>query len=102
MKVCAIIPTYNNAATLPAVVDDVRSFVSDIIVVNDGSTDGTGDFLRTLGDTLTVVSYPKNRGKGYALRQGFKAALQNGFDTAVTLDSDGQHRASDIPTLLDC
>ncbi|MBP5241451.1 MAG: glycosyltransferase, partial [Bacteroidales bacterium] len=47
MKVCAIIPTYNNAATLPAVVGDVRSFVSDIIVVNDGSTDGTGDFLRT-------------------------------------------------------
>ncbi|MBR4199064.1 MAG: glycosyltransferase family 2 protein [Bacteroidales bacterium] len=102
MKVCAIIPTYNNAATLPAVVDDVRSFVSDIIVINDGSTDGTGDFLRTLGDTVTVVSYLKNRGKGYALRQGFKAALQKGFDTAVTLDSDGQHRASDIPILLDC
>lgn len=102
MRACAIIPTYNNLATLPSVIGDVAAIIPDIIVVNDGSTDDTSEYLTTVSDKVTVVSYPKNRGKGYALRHGFKAALQKGFDTAVTLDSDGQHLASDIPTMLDC
>ncbi len=100
MKVCAIIPTYNNAATLPAVVNQVLAVVPDVIVVNDGSTDNTALLLSAFDVRITVVSYPKNRGKGYALRRGFAEAKRLGFDTAVTLDSDGQHLASDISALL--
>ena len=102
MRVCAIIPTFNNLATLPAVIDGVRAQIEDVIVVNDGSTDGTADYLGTLSDGVAVVSYLPNRGKGYALRQGFAKARRMGFDAAVTIDSDGQHRASDIPALIAC
>jgi len=101
MRVCAIIPTYNNSATLSAVVADVLAVLPDIFVVNDGSTDDTAQILQSFGERISVVTYPKNRGKGYALRRGFEAARSKGFDAAVTLDSDGQHLASDIPVLLD-
>ncbi len=102
MKVCAIIPTYNNATTLPTVINAVLVVLPDVIVVNDGSTDQTAKLLSSFDGRITIVSYAKNRGKGYALRRGFAEALRRGFDTAVTLDSDGQHLASDISQLLDC
>lgn len=101
MNFCVIIPTYNNSGTLAKVLDDVLQVAQNVIVVNDGSTDGTSDILNTFSGKITVVSYSKNRGKGYALAQGFKEARKSGFDVAVTLDSDGQHKASDIPVLLE-
>lgn len=99
-KVCVLIPTYNNAATLSKVISDVARYTSNIIVVNDGSTDATASILSGLSVTR-VVSYEKNRGKGYALRTGFQEALQLGFDYAITIDSDGQHYADDLPVFLD-
>ncbi|MCM1066624.1 MAG: glycosyltransferase [Muribaculaceae bacterium] len=99
-KVCVVVPTFNNAATLGRVVSDVLEWCHDVIVVNDGSTDGTADILASFGKAIDVVSYPANAGKGHALRSGFRRALERGFDYAITIDSDGQHYADDIPVFV--
>jgi glycosyltransferase involved in cell wall biosynthesis len=97
---CIIIPTYNNSQTLKSVIEDVRQYISDIIVVNDGATDSTKDILAEMTD-LIVIAYMPNRGKGFAIRKGFKQALKMGFRYAITLDSDGQHKGNDIPVFLE-
>jgi glycosyltransferase involved in cell wall biosynthesis len=97
---CILIPTYNNEKTLKSVIDAVLLYCSDIIVVNDGSTDGTTEILNAYIDTITVLSYPKNKGKGYALKTGLREARQKGFRYVLTLDSDGQHYAEDIPNFV--
>ena len=99
-KVCTIMPTYNNAGTLRDVVERVLNFCNDVIVVNDGCTDKSTEILASFGDRITVVDYGRNRGKGYALKQGFKKAKQKGFDYALTIDSDGQHFSEDIPLFV--
>jgi glycosyltransferase involved in cell wall biosynthesis len=96
---CVIIPTYNNAKTLRAVIEDVVQYVEDVIVVNDGSTDYTNDVLGSLND-ISVTGYSTNKGKGYALKRGFRFALEKGFRYAITIDSDGQHHGSDIGAFL--
>lgn len=95
-KICVLVPTYNNAGTVGSVVSDILEYSTDVIVVNDGSTDGTSAILRGFGDAITVVEYANNRGKGYALKAGFKRAIELGYEYAITIDSDGQHYASDI------
>ena len=100
LKVCTVMPTYNNAGTLRDVVEKVLSFCNDVIVVNDGCTDNSAEILVSFGDRITVVDYGKNRGKGYALKQGFKKAKALGFDYALTIDSDGQHFPEDIPLFV--
>mgnify|MGYP002522693949 FL=1 len=93
-------PTYNNAGTLRDVVERTLQFRPDVIVVNDGCTDTSSEILASFGDKITVVDYGKNRGKGYALKQGFKKAKELGFDYAITIDSDGQHFPEDIPLFI--
>ena len=88
-----MIPTYNNEKTLSSVIDRSLSECADVIVVNDGSTDGTMSILSGYGERIDVVSYHRNRGKGYALKKGLKHAKARGFRYAITLDSDGQHSA---------
>jgi glycosyltransferase involved in cell wall biosynthesis len=100
LNCCAIIPSYNNGGTLKAVIDEVRKYIGHIIVVNDGSTDHTPEILNERGG-ISIIEYKRNMGKGYAMRKGFKQALNMGFRYAITLDSDGQHLASDIPLFLD-
>lgn len=100
-RLCVIIPTYNNAGTVRQVIDDVLKYCPQIIVVNDGSTDGTSDILKTLPSTVTVVKYERNRGKGHALVAGFRKAMKMGFTHAITIDADGQHFADDIPRLIE-
>ncbi len=99
-KCCVLIPTYNNAGTLQAVLDDVLKYTSDIVVVNDGSKDNTAEILSRYKE-ITVVTQPENGGKGFALRTGFKKAIEQGYEYAITIDSDGQHFASDLPVFLD-
>lgn len=98
---CVIIPTYNNIKTLKRVIDGVLTQVDekDIIIVNDGSTDGTSKVLKAF-EGINLIEFPKNIGKGYALRQGFKKAIALGYTHAITIDSDGQHFPEDIPILL--
>ena len=100
LNVCVIIPTYNNAATLANVIEDVSQFSNHIIVVNDGSTDSTADIVSNY-PLVQFISYPKNVGKGWALRQSFKYASQKGYKYAITIDSDGQHFAKDIPAFIE-
>lgn len=99
-KVCVVVPTYNNAGTIVAVLKDVLAYTSQVIVVNDGSTDRTLELLRQFPE-IRIVTYTGNQGKGYALRRGFKEALACGYDYAITIDSDGQHYADDLPRFLE-
>ncbi len=100
MNWCVVIPTYNNEKTLEKVIRDVLAVTGHVIVVNDGSTDSTSGILEKF-PAIQVISYSPNRGKGYALRKGFELAADSDFQYAITLDSDGQHHASDIGLLLD-
>jgi glycosyltransferase involved in cell wall biosynthesis len=100
LKCCVIIPTYNNGNTLEQVIRDVLEYSRDVIVVNDGATDQTAEILARFG-FLRVISIPKNKGKGYALRLGFHYAYKQGFRYAITIDSDGQHYPEDLPKFLD-
>lgn len=98
-KICVIVPTYNNHKTLKRVLDSVLLYTPNIIVVNDGSTDETSRILEDYPQ-LAQIHFPKNSGKGMALRKGFKEAIRLGYDYAITIDSDGQHFASDIPSFI--
>ena len=100
MNVCVIIPTYNNHKTLQRVLDGVLKLTSNVIVVNDGSTDTTSQILDDY-KTITLITVAKNQGKGNALKEGFRKAKSLGFDYAITIDSDGQHFPDDISIFLD-
>ena len=95
-----VIPTYNNAGTIAQVIADVKEYASDIVVVNDGSTDQTAEILQGI-EGIRVLDYAANKGKGYALKLGLKKAHEWGYRYAITIDSDGQHYADDIPTFVD-
>ncbi|MNX23790.1 Undecaprenyl-phosphate mannosyltransferase [compost metagenome] len=97
---CVIVPTYNNQKTLKKVLDSILDFTTNIIIVNDGSTDSTSEILKSYSQ-LTQIRHPQNLGKGRALRNGFRKALELDFEYAITIDSDGQHFAADIPVFLE-
>ena len=99
-NICVIIPTYNNGKTLQRVIDSLLVFTSNIVVINDGSTDDTAEILKAYPQ-FPQIHLHKNSGKGTALRIGFKKALELEFEYAITIDSDGQHFASDIPKFMD-
>lgn len=99
--ICVIIPTYNNAGTIVDVISRAQEQCQDIFVVCDGCTDGTLDKIKAMPLQPNLVVLPENRGKGTALKEGFKAARKAGFAYAITLDADGQHFPEDIPLFLD-
>lgn len=101
LKCCVLIPTYNNEKTLEQLILDVLEYTSRILVVNDGATDSTGRILARYNDQITIITHPKNQGKGMALRNGFKKAVEMGCEYAITIDSDGQHFPSDLENFLD-
>ena len=94
-KICIIVPTYNNCKTLQRVLDSVLSYTANVIVINDGSTDTTAQILENYPNIIQLHHY-QNIGKGMALRNGFKKAIELNFNYAITIDSDGQHFPSDI------
>ena len=94
-------PTYNNAKTLAPLLENLQKLNAYIIVVNDGSTDETQNILDHYPG-IHSISYSPNKGKGIALRRGFSAAVNQGYQYAISIDSDGQHFARDIPAFLEC
>jgi len=100
MRWLTAIPVYNEVKTVQAVLNEVRRYAPDILVVNDGSTDGTADLLAKISD-LHVVNHPKNGGYGAAVITVFKYMLEHDFDVLITMDCDGQHEPSRIPVLLE-
>jgi glycosyltransferase involved in cell wall biosynthesis len=99
LRVCVIIPTYNNDTSLAGVIADVRGYTDHIIVVNDGATDNTKTVIESF-PFVQLISYTPNRGKGYALRKAFTYAGEKGYQYAITIDSDGQHFAKDLPVFI--
>ena len=97
LGICVIIPTYNNAGTIINVISSVSEYCDDILVVCDGPTDGTEELVLLCDTPVRVLAYHPNKGKGTALATGFREALKLGFRYAITLDSDGQHYADEIP-----
>jgi len=99
-RTVAVVPCYNHGATVGRVVHDVKQYLRDIIVVNDGSTDNTAEVLRS-EEGVTLIDFPANRGKGEALKAAFARARELGYSHAITIDADGQHLAQDIPLFVD-
>jgi glycosyltransferase involved in cell wall biosynthesis len=97
MKVIALVPAYQEAARIASVVNGVRRQLP-VLVIDDGSTDGTAERARGAGADVIVQS--QNAGKGTALRAGFREVLARGADAALTLDADGQHDPADIRGFL--
>jgi len=100
LRCCVIIPTYNNEKTLEGVIREVQLYAENIIVVNDGSNDGTSEILRNIPGIMAITC-DTNSGKGRALQLGFKMAIEKNFRYAITIDSDGQHRPGDIPRFIE-
>ncbi|WP_372367078.1 AMP-binding protein [Candidatus Uabimicrobium sp. HlEnr_7] len=93
-KIGVIIPTFNHGHLLKNVIEGCKNYIEDIIVVVDGSTDNTLDILQNCD--VNKIIFTKNRGKGLALKAGFKKAQELGWKNAITIDSDGQHFPSHI------
>ena len=91
----AIVPCFNEAADVGAVVKAVHTYLPTVLVVDDGSEDPTG--TAAVGAGARVLRHSENQGKGAALKTGFQEAMRLGFSWALMLDGDGQHAASDIP-----
>ena len=98
MKVAVVIPAYNEARTIRDVACRALAQLKDVIVVDDGSADGTAAAVADL--PVTLISNAVNLGKGASLWRGFAAAIAAGADAVVTIDADGQHCPEDIPRLL--
>jgi glycosyltransferase involved in cell wall biosynthesis len=100
LKTLALVPAHNEAANLPRVIADLRAHCphADILVVDDGSSDGTADVLQTLG--VRWLAWRQRRGIGAAIRAGLRYASRAGFDIVVRVDADGQHGADEIDEVV--
>ena len=96
--VLTALPVFNEQSHILPVLDEVREFASDLLVVDDGSTDRTPELLSRQTD-LTIVTHEKNQGYGAALKSAFEYAIEQGYDVLVTIDCDGQHQPQLIPEL---
>ncbi len=97
--VAVLIPALNAAKSIGPIVAEAKQYVDIVMIIDDGSSDGTGDRAREAG--AQVIRHEVNRGKGCALRTGFKWALEQGLDGVITLDADGQHLPRQIPDFIE-
>jgi len=99
-RVVAIVPAYNEEKCVQGVIEDLRKFKElDVVVINDGSTDGTQEVVEKLG--IVVINLPYNLGIGGAVQTGFIYAVKNNYDIAIKFDGDGQHMADQISKLIE-
>lgn len=97
-KIIAVVPAYNEAAVIGDVVRGLRAVVGQVVVVDDGSRDGSGELARAAG--ATVLRHLINRGQGAALETGTRYALRQGAEVIVHFDADGQHDPADVARLV--
>ncbi len=103
IKWMVLIPAYNEAATIEPLIKSVLQQQPDqLVVVNDASSDNTANILQTLCDeySFCIIENNNNQGKASCLWHGFEQAIKEKFDVVITMDGDAQHRAEDIPLLL--
>ncbi len=98
-KVAAVIPFYNEEQFIEKIILETLPFVDIVIAVDDGSTDNSVLSIPK-NKKIVVVSYPKNKGKGFALKKGFEASIKLKTDITITLDADFQHQPNYIPNLI--
>ena len=98
-KFLTALPVYNEARHVAGVLDEVLRYSEKVLVVDDGSSDGTAELLAARSD-VAVVTHQKNQGYGAALRSAFQYTLDNGYDVLVTIDCDGQHEPQRIPEFV--
>ncbi|MGD0897435.1 MAG: glycosyltransferase family 2 protein [Thermoguttaceae bacterium] len=100
LRTLTALPVYNEAANVSAVLDAALNYSQEVLVVDDGSSDGTSEVLAARHDIL-LVRHPRNLGYGAAIRSAFEFAIQGGYDVLVTIDCDGQHQPQLIPRFLE-
>jgi glycosyltransferase involved in cell wall biosynthesis len=98
-KFLTALPVYNEVTHVAPVLDQVLHYSPHVLVVDDGSTDGTSELLSRRSD-IQVVRHPQNRGYGAGLKTAFEYTLAHGVDTLVTIDCDGQHQPHLIPDFV--
>ncbi|MHA2031826.1 MAG: glycosyltransferase family 2 protein, partial [Candidatus Kariarchaeaceae archaeon] len=96
-KIIAVIPAFNEAETIEQVIRRTKPYVDQVIVVDDGSTDGTPELAKIAG--AVVITHKLNLGVGRTISDGIKTALEDNADIIVSLDADGQHKPEYIPSL---
>ncbi len=96
----AALPVFNEVAYVDPILDQVLSYASEVLVVDDGSTDGTAEVLARRRDVHTI-RHEQNAGYGAALQTAFSYAIEAGYDGVVTLDCDGQHQPQRIPRFIE-
>ncbi len=96
--IAIIIPALNEVLRIREVTTQALAYCPHVIVIDDGSDDGTADCIADL--PITLIRHPQRRGKGAALRSGFTAATRLGVQGVITMDGDGQHSVADLPRLL--
>jgi glycosyltransferase involved in cell wall biosynthesis len=98
MRICALIPAFDEAPYISQVVEGAKQHIETVVVIDDGSTDQTAQFARAAG--ANCLQSPRNCGKASALRAGIEFARAQNFTHVITLDGDGQHLPEDIPGVL--
>ncbi|MFH1190723.1 MAG: glycosyltransferase family 2 protein [Candidatus Omnitrophota bacterium] len=94
MRICVIIPTYNESRAIANLVNRVIKLGLEVIIIDDGSTDDTVKIAAACG--AKVLANVRNMGKGASLIKGYNFALEHGFDTVISMDGDGQHSPDDL------
>jgi glycosyltransferase involved in cell wall biosynthesis len=98
MKLCVLIPCYNEESAVKELAQAVRKVIPDVVVIDDGSTDNTNQKGKEGG--AVIIRHAKNLGKGAALRSGFQYSIDNGYEGVIVMDGDGQHEPGNIPVFL--
>lgn len=95
MRSIAIIPTFNEEKNIIQLISELKKYIKDILIVDDGSTDKTLKLIRNI-EKINIITNLKNHGKGNAIKKGFQFAIKKNYDLVILLDGDGQHKPSEI------